>query len=1057
MLVLLSAVAVLWAQDADADRAAATFKQGVAQYKAMDFKAAKSTFLKVDRDRLSDADKTALDDYLAKVDLAISRQAAAMSAYDAAVKALRANELLQARQQFEIAASSEYLPEPVRRDARAQLALVAQKIAAAEAAAPAEQPVEQPPVEAIKVQLPPVTTAPAEPQAPPATAPAEEVAALTPEPTTMPAYLPPDLTAGSAAVPATTAPAPAEQPGVILSEVLQRRAKANQLLEQGKKALAEGNADQAARCFQQALDLVPQMQEATDLLQQAQALTGEQGGALSVLEQKRRIRRQQADVEFDKDLRRSSEQLLSASSAADFDAAAESARLAENMIQANKNLYAEGEYRERLTEVETRLSGIAQRRDDWDRAQVQQQLAEMAKAEAQRAQRAKEQLDQQISTLMENAKTLRAEQKYSEALEVVQQILRLQPTNPWAADQAEVLQQFIVVKGQQGILSDTRGEQTQTYLDIEESAIPWHKAITFPYDWLEKSQWLQGRGLQAVYGSKEDQRIRRLLKEGTQEEVTIDEQPLSSVIDLFKQITGINVWPNWKFLESVGYTRDATIVSSVHLVKVSNEKALQVMLEDASGPNAGGPNELAYVVDGGVVTISTRADLARKVTQVVYDVRDIVRVMALARRDFVSFQTTGGSLGAVTTTAGQATGTAEAQTTYTGTAGIGTSVTGVGTTGTTGEISQTAINSIINLITTTVDPPSWEQLGGVGRIYYYNDQLVVTQTAANHAAIADLVNQLREAKEIEVAIEARFISVNTGYLENIGVDLDFYFNIGSRLGSGTRTDPFTGATVPTTTGTSGWGTDPKGSNNFTPMGLAQGSSSFTESVSTSVGTSIGSLVTTPAMSLQGKFLDDIEVDFLIRATQAHKATRTLTAPRVTLLSGTTARIFVGRQFYYASEVTNTVAGITQYQAQITPTITTAQLSVGTELVIGATVSADLKYVTLTVVPSVTRLLALTTFKSSTDPSTFSQVQLPDVATETLETTVTVPDGGTLVLGGLKSFGEEEREMGVPLLSKIPIINRAFTNRAKVQDEETLLILIKPTIIVPRDEEKRLFP
>ena len=70
--------------------------------------------------------------------------------------------------------------------------------------------------------------------------------------------------------------------------------------------------------------------------------------------------------------------------------------------------------------------------------------------------------------------------------------------------------------------------------------------------------------------------------------------------------------------------------------------------------------------------------------------------------------------------------------------------------------------------------------------------------------------------------------------------------------------------------------------------------------------------------------------------------------------------------------------------------------------------------------------------------------------------VSVPDGGTLLLGGLKETGEIELEQGVPLLSKIPIINRLVTNRTMARDESTLLILVKPTIIIQREEEERRF-
>ncbi|MBL9000080.1 MAG: hypothetical protein JNK25_02950, partial [Phycisphaerae bacterium] len=53
--------------------------------------------------------------------------------------------------------------------------------------------------------------------------------------------------------------------------------------------------------------------------------------------------------------------------------------------------------------------------------------------------------------------------------------------------------------------------------------------------------------------------------------------------------------------------------------------------------------------------------------------------------------------------------------------------------------------------------------------------------------------------------------------------------------------------------------------------------------------------------------------------------------------------------------------------------------------------------------------------------------------------------------------ELEVETGVPVLSKIPFINRFFTNRAQVKEERTLLILVKPTIIIQNEEEENAYP
>jgi general secretion pathway protein D len=75
----------------------------------------------------------------------------------------------------------------------------------------------------------------------------------------------------------------------------------------------------------------------------------------------------------------------------------------------------------------------------------------------------------------------------------------------------------------------------------------------------------------------------------------------------------------------------------------------------------------------------------------------------------------------------------------------------------------------------------------------------------------------------------------------------------------------------------------------------------------------------------------------------------------------------------------------------------------------------------------------------------------------VNTIVSVPDGGTLLLGGQTIAGEVEIEEGVPILSKIPFIKRLFTNKSTAKDEQILLILCKPTIIIHREIEQQQFP
>jgi type II secretory pathway component GspD/PulD (secretin) len=113
---------------------------------------------------------------------------------------------------------------------------------------------------------------------------------------------------------------------------------------------------------------------------------------------------------------------------------------------------------------------------------------------------------------------------------------------------------------------------------------------------------------------------------------------------------------------------------------------------------------------------------------------------------------------------------------------------------------------------------------------------------------------------------------------------------------------------------------------------------------------------------------------------------------------------------------------------------------------------------LLISPSVSRLLDLQTFPFSGGTGAFPAfLQIPTLSRQTLKTMVSVPDGGTLLIGGQKLASEAEIEAGVPILSKIPILKRLYSSRSMVKDEQTLLILIKPKILIHSEQEELAFP
>src|SRR5262249_17299517 len=87
---------------------------------------------------------------------------------------------------------------------------------------------------------------------------------------------------------------------------------------------------------------------------------------------------------------------------------------------------------------------------------------------------------------------------------------------------------------------------------------------------------------------------------------------------------------------------------------------------------------------------------------------------------------------------------------------------------------QTIEDLLIKLITNTIAPQSWSDVGGQGTIQYFplGLALVVNQTPDIQEQIADLLAALRRLQDLEVAIELRLISVSEAFFERIGVDFD---------------------------------------------------------------------------------------------------------------------------------------------------------------------------------------------------------------------------------------------------------------------------------------------
>ena len=92
--------------------------------------------------------------------------------------------------------------------------------------------------------------------------------------------------------------------------------------------------------------------------------------------------------------------------------------------------------------------------------------------------------------------------------------------------------------------------------------------------------------------------------------------------------------------------------------------------------------------------------------------------------------------------------------------------------------AQTIEDLLIKLITNTIKPQSWAEVGGSGTIDYFplGMALVINQTPDVQEQVQELLDALRRLQDLEVSVEVRMISLEEAFFERIGVN----FNIADR-------------------------------------------------------------------------------------------------------------------------------------------------------------------------------------------------------------------------------------------------------------------------------------
>ena len=179
-----------------------------------------------------------------------------------------------------------------------------------------------------------------------------------------------------------------------------------------------------------------------------------------------------------------------------------------------------------------------------------------------------------------------------------------------------------------------------------------------------------------------------------------------------------------------------------------------------------------------------------------------------------------------------------------------------------------------------------------------------------------------------------------------------------------------------------------------------------------------------------------DYDIMIQILKTIGDTNLLSSPRITALNNQEAKILIGTSSPYA---TNTV---TQGTSTTTTGANLSFLDIGVKLYVTPTINKD-KFITMKIKPEVSSQSGSYSYYTG---STSQATTVPIVSTTQAETSVTVKDGMTIVIGGLIRDERISTVNKIPILGDIPLVGMAFSKTDKQVKKKELVIFLTPHIV-----------
>jgi len=411
----------------------------------------------------------------------------------------------------------------------------------------------------------------------------------------------------------------------------------------------------------------------------------------------------------------------------------------------------------------------------------------------------------------------------------------------------------------------------------------------------------------------------------------------------------------------------------------------------------------------------------------------------------------------------------------------------------------------IDIIQHVVAPNDWSNPGVA--IEEYQGAMVITQTADVHRQVEQLLRELRNQKSAQIHVKVRFLEIENSALQEIGVDWNNYEGPANPDATNGTLASIPGLTSPTGAQPNSLGAyyGNAASNILTAASVNNQLPTYQTANSLSYSNATGG----PGLKFQTEswqVASNWYASAVLHAVEENRKGNVVFEPDLTMFNGQQAHIVHMNQQSY-------IADYNVVQGQYEPIVTI--LSYGTVLDVQAVASADKRYITMTLRPTNAQVVVWRSFgplptagsfpggtvvqgQTSTGPSipnqpvvgggsgaggtgsqpnpggstspasqpggsgqnfpsntNFSPLLIPELSYESVRTSVTIPDGGSLIIAGFADGESARAHAGIPFLSHIPFLGRLFSTNGSQETERKDLIMVEADLVLFDEIERNL--